>query len=93
MGINPTAIAYNYLTSTLVSTNSASQTVSVADLPGQKIRALLTFPPVVSGNSNLAISLAIAGTLQYALDIQPFTNVAVIADTPNGRVLFIPLPH
>jgi hypothetical protein len=93
MGINPTAIAYNYLTSTLVSTNSASRTVSVADLLGQKIRAVLTLPPAAPGNSNLAISLAIAGALQYALDIQPFTNVAVVADTANGRVLFVPLPR
>jgi hypothetical protein len=27
------------------------------------------------------------------LDIHPFTNVAVIADTANGQVLFVPLPH
>jgi len=93
IGINPTAIAYNFLTSTLVSTNSASRTVTVADMLGQKIRALLTFPPAPSGNSNLAISLAIAGSLQYALDIHPFTNIAVIADTANGRVLFLPLPR
>jgi hypothetical protein len=93
MGINPTAIAYNYLTSTLVSTNSASRTVSVADLLGQKIRAVLTFPPAPSGTSNLVISLAIAGALQYELDIHPLTNVAVIADTANGRVLFLPLPR
>jgi hypothetical protein len=93
IGINPTAIAYNFLTSTLVSTNTASHTVTVADFLGQKIRAVLTLPPTTSANSNLALSLAFAGALQYALDIHPFTNIAVIADTVNGRVLFVPLPR
>ncbi|HXP81069.1 MAG TPA: hypothetical protein VN976_14285 [Verrucomicrobiae bacterium] len=93
VGINPTAIAYNFLTSTLASTNTASHTVTVADFLGQKIRAVLTLPPATSANSNLALSLAFQGALQYALDIQPFTNVAVIADTANGRVLFVPLPR
>jgi DNA-binding beta-propeller fold protein YncE len=93
IGINPTAIAYNFLTSTLVSTNTASHTVTVADFLGQKIRAVLTLPPAISANSNLALSLAFSGALQYALDIHPFTNIAVIADTANGRVLFVPLPR
>ena len=93
IGINPTAIAYNYLTSTLVSTNTASHTVTVADFLGQKIRAILTLPPATSTNSNLALSLAFQGSLQYALDIHPLTNIAVIADTANGRVLFVPLPR
>ncbi len=93
IGINPTAIAYNFLTSTLVSTNTASHTVTVADFLGHKIRAVLTLPPTASANANLALSLAFAGSLQYALDIHPFTNVAVIADTANGRVLFLPLPR
>jgi DNA-binding beta-propeller fold protein YncE len=93
LGINPTAIAYNYRTSTLVSTNTASHTITVADFLGQKIRAVLTLPPAASSNSNLALGLSITGALQYAVDIHPFTNVAVIADTANGRVLFLPLPH
>jgi DNA-binding beta-propeller fold protein YncE len=93
IGINPTAIAYNFRTSTLVSTNTASHTVTVADFLGQRIRAVLTLPPTTSANSNLALSLAFSGALQYALDIHPFTNVAVIADTANGRVLFVPLPR
>jgi hypothetical protein len=90
IGINPTAIAYNFRTSTLVSTNTASHTVTVADFLGQRIRAVLTLPPA---NSNVALSLAIAGSLQYALDVHPFINIAVIADTANGRVLFLPLPR
>ena len=80
-------------TSTLVSTNTASHTITVADFLGQKIRAVLTLPPAASSNTNLALGLSITGALQYAVDIHPFTNVAVIADTANGRVLFLPLPH
>jgi hypothetical protein len=93
IGINPTAIAYNYFTSTLVSTNTGSHTVTVADFPGQRVRAVLPLPPATAANSALALSLANAGALQYALAIHPFTNVAVIADTANGTVLFVPLPR
>jgi DNA-binding beta-propeller fold protein YncE len=92
IGINPTSIAYNYFTSTLVSTNTASHTITVADLLALKIRSVLTLPPISTTNSNLALTLAFSGALQYALDINPLTNVAVIADTANGRVLFVPLP-
>jgi DNA-binding beta-propeller fold protein YncE len=91
VGINPTAIAYNYRTGTLVSTNTASHTISVADLPGKKIRAVLALPPTI--NSSVAQLLAITGVLQYPLDIHPFTNIAVIGDTASGRVLFVPLPR
>ena len=93
IGINPTAIAYNYRTSTLVSTNTGSHTVTIADFLGEKVRAVLSLPPITAANSGLASILQFAGTLQYALDIHPYTNVAVIADTANGRVLFLPLPH
>ncbi len=93
IGINPTAIAYNYFTSTLVSTNTASRTVTVADFLGQKIRAVLPLPPATLANSNFALNLAFQGFLQYPLAIHPLTNVAVIGDTANGRVLFLPLPR
>lgn len=93
MGINPTSIAYNFLTSTLVSSNTASHTLTVADFLGQKVRAVLTLPPASAANSNLALALAFAGSVQYQLDIDPLTNVAVVADTVNGHVLFVPLPR
>jgi DNA-binding beta-propeller fold protein YncE len=93
VGLNPTSIAYNYLTSTLVSSNTLSHTVTVADFLGQKIRAVMSLPPIAPANAGLALILNISGTPQYGLDIHPFTNIAVIADTPNGRVLFVPLPR
>jgi DNA-binding beta-propeller fold protein YncE len=88
VGINPTAIAYNYLTSTLVSTNTLSHTVTVSDFLGRRIRAVLTLPPAPP-----SLDLAVTGLPQFALDIHPLTNLAVIADTANGRVLFVPIPR
>jgi len=88
VGINPTSIAYNYLTGTLVTTNTGSHTMTVADLPANRTVAVLPLP-TSPANSQLAIS----GAVQFALDIHPFTNVAAVADTANGKLLFIPLPH
>jgi DNA-binding beta-propeller fold protein YncE len=88
IGINPTAIAYNYLTGTLISTNTGSHSITVADLLSNRIRAVLTLPaPPV--NSTVVLS----GVLQFAVDIHPLTNLAVIADTANGRVLLVPVPR
>jgi WD40 repeat protein len=93
VGINPTAIAYSSLTSTLVSTNTSSHTVTVADFLAHRIRAILPLPPIAAANVNLATNLAIAGVPFYALDVHRFSNIAVIADTANGAVLFVPLPR
>ncbi len=88
VGINPTAIAFNSLTGTLISTNTGSHTITVADILGNQIRAVLTLPPAPV-NSTVTLS----GALQFALDIHPLTNLAVIADTANGRVLLVPVPR
>jgi DNA-binding beta-propeller fold protein YncE len=88
VGINPTSIAYNTLTGTLVSTNTGSHTITVADILSNRIRALLTLPAPPANSA-----IALTGRLQFGLDIHPLTNLAVIADTANGRVLFIPLPR
>jgi DNA-binding beta-propeller fold protein YncE len=88
VGINPTAIAFNTLTGTLISTNTGSHTITVADILGNQIRAVLTLPPAPV-NSTVTLS----GALQFPLDIHPLTNLAVIADTANGRVLLVPVPR
>jgi DNA-binding beta-propeller fold protein YncE len=87
IGINPTALAYNYLTSTLVSTNTLSHTLTVVDFLGHQVRAVLPLPAPSLG------TLALAGSLQFGVDIHPRLNLAVVADTANGNVLFVPLPH
>ena len=88
IGINPTALAYNYLTSTLISTNTLSHTLTVVDFLSNLVRAVLPLPaaPTVS-------TVALNGSLQFGVDIQPRLNLAVVADTANGKVLFVPLPH
>jgi hypothetical protein len=37
--------------------------------------------------------LTATGLPQFALDIHPLTNLAVISDTANGRILFVPIPR
>jgi DNA-binding beta-propeller fold protein YncE len=77
VGINPTSIAYNNNSSTLVTVNTASNTVSVMDFLDRRIRALLP----------------LAASTQGAVAIHPRTNVAVIADTANDRILLVLLPR
>jgi len=76
IGINPTSIAYNFETGTVVTTNAASQTMTVFDF--------------LSGRVRQAFSMRASG--RFAVDIHPFTNIAVIADSVGNRVLLRPLP-
>jgi YVTN family beta-propeller protein len=75
--INPTSIAYNFASGTLVTVNTASGTFSVMDMVEQRIR----------------IVLAISGSPQFSVDIHPRTNMAVIADQANNRLLLFLLPN
>ncbi len=77
IGINPTSLDYNFQTSTLVTVNSASNTVSVVDFLGGRTRAVL----------------GLDGSTQLSVAINPRTNIAVIVDQNNNRVLVVPLPR
>lgn len=77
VGINPTSIAYNFASSTLVTTNSGSQTMTVVDFLDRRVRAVLGIRP----------------SSQFAVDIHPFSNLAVIADSAGHRVVLWPLPR
>ncbi|MGH9704706.1 MAG: YncE family protein, partial [Candidatus Acidiferrales bacterium] len=77
VGINPTSLDYNPQTSTLVTVNSLSHTLSVMDFQSNQVKALLS----------------VDGSTQFSVAIQPQTNMAVIADTKNNRVLLVPLPR
>jgi YVTN family beta-propeller protein len=77
VGINPTSIAYNFAASTLVTTNSSSQTMTVVDFLEGRVRAVLSVRP----------------SSQFAVDIHPFSNLAVIADSAGNRVFLWPLPR
>jgi DNA-binding beta-propeller fold protein YncE len=76
VGINPTSLAYNYQSSTILTVNALSNTISIVDSQTFKTRA----------------TLGISGSSQFAAAIHPLTNLAVIADQANNRVLLLPLP-
>jgi DNA-binding beta-propeller fold protein YncE len=77
VGINPTSIANNFASGTMVTTNNLSHTMTVVDFVDRRVRAVL---PITPSNG-------------FSIDIHPFTNLAVIADSANNRVLLYPLPQ
>lgn len=77
VGINPTSIAYNFETSTLVTLNSLGQSMTVADFLTRQVRSVFRM----------------TASSQFSVDIHPFTNLAVIADGANQRILLLPLPQ
>jgi DNA-binding beta-propeller fold protein YncE len=77
VGINPASLAYNPFTSTLVTTNTESGTMTVVDLLSRTIRFVLS---VNSGS-------------QFSVAIHPWTNVATVADAQDNELVFIPLPR
>jgi len=76
VGINPNAIAYNFQTGTILTVNSLSNTISIVD----------------SQTFGTKATLGIGATSKFAAAIQTFTNLAVIADQANNRVILFPLP-
>lgn len=77
VGINPTSVAYNFQTSTLLTVNNASNTLSVMDFPSRRVRSILS----------------LAGSSQFAVDIHLRTNIAALVDTANNRLLLVPMPR
>jgi DNA-binding beta-propeller fold protein YncE len=76
VGINPTAIAYNFQSGTILTVNALSNTISIVD--SQTFRTKAT--------------LGIGGTSRFSTAIHTLTNLAVIADQANNRVLLFPVP-
>jgi DNA-binding beta-propeller fold protein YncE len=77
VGINPTSIDYNYRSSTLVTTNTNSQSLSVMDFLTKTVKAIIP----------LAVSQ------QFAVAIDSVRNRAFVVDTNNNRVIVLPLPR
>ncbi|MGB8590530.1 MAG: hypothetical protein WA755_09510 [Candidatus Acidiferrales bacterium] len=77
VGINPTSVAANFQTSTLLTLNSASNTLSVVDLFHQ----------------NVQVMVPLQGATQFALGIDAKLNLAIVVDTLNNRVLLVPIPR
>jgi DNA-binding beta-propeller fold protein YncE len=76
VGINPTAIAYNFQSSTILTVNALSNSISIVD--SQTFRTKAT--------------LGIGGNSRFSTAIHTLTNLAVIADQANNRVLLFPVP-
>ncbi len=77
VGINPTAIDYNYRSSTLVTVNTYSQTLSIMDFQTKTVKAVIP----------LSVSQ------QFGVAIDPARNRALVVDQANNRVLILPLPR
>ena len=94
VGINPTALAYNFQSSTLVIANTASQTVSVMDFLDLRIRAILGSNVAPQCLNTIAVgSPPVQQQPTCGVEIHPRTNLAVFADGDNNRVLLMPLPR
>jgi DNA-binding beta-propeller fold protein YncE len=94
-GINPTSVDYNFNTSTLVTSNTASNTLSIlayvcppnpngiSNCPVPKVTEVLdpgsVAPTVIPGPNSIAID--------------PRLNLAVQIDQANNRILLVPLPN
>jgi YVTN family beta-propeller protein len=78
-GINPTSIAYNFQTTEAVTVNTASHTASAIEISpsGSQVRALI----LADGSS------------QQSVAIDPLTNLLLVVDQANNRLLLIPSPH
>jgi YVTN family beta-propeller protein len=77
VGINPTSIDYNYRSSTLVTANTSSQTLSIMDFLTKTVKAVIPLPV----------------SQQFAVAIDPVTNRAFVVDQNNNRVIVVPLPR
>lgn len=93
-GIDPTSLDYNFQTSTLVTVNSASNSISVLDYvcPPTGVNPACGAPQVRAVLA-LSGSQSFSTLLQFAVAIDPKLNLAVVVDKANSRVLLIPLPH
>jgi DNA-binding beta-propeller fold protein YncE len=88
VGIDPTALDYDYQTSTLVTSNLASRTLSILDY---------VCPPASGGasclNPQVRAVLPLGGSQQFSVAVDPNLNLAVVVDQANNQVLLVPLLH
>jgi DNA-binding beta-propeller fold protein YncE len=78
VGINPTALAVNPQTGAILTTNFAGKSTSVVD---------------TVSNPRTVQTLGLPGSAQFGVAIDQFTNLAVIVDQSNNRVLLFPMPN
>ena len=79
VGINPTALALNPETGAILTTNLAGKTTSLVDTTSSPLRTVKT--------------IGLPGSGQFGVAIDPFTNLAVIVDQANNRLLIFAMPN
>ena len=79
VGINPTALAINTETGAILTTNFGGQTTSIVDTHSSPLRTVRT--------------LGLPGSGQFGVAIDPFTNLAVVVDQANNRLLIFAVPN
>jgi hypothetical protein len=79
VGINPTSLAVNPQTGAILTSNSASNTISIVDTLSSPLKTRQTF--------------GIPGSPTFGVAVDQFTNLAVIVDQANNRVLLFPMPN
>jgi DNA-binding beta-propeller fold protein YncE len=79
VGINPTALAVNPQTGAILTSNFAAKSASILDTVSNPVKTVQT--------------LGLPGSVQFGVAIDPFTNLAVIVDQANNRLLLFPMPH
>jgi DNA-binding beta-propeller fold protein YncE len=78
VGINPTALAVNPQSGAILTSNFGGKSASIVDT--------VTNPKTVN-------TLGLPGSAQFGVAIDQLTNLAVIVDSANNRVLLFPMPH
>jgi hypothetical protein len=79
VGINPTSLGLNPQTGAILTSNSASNTISIVDTLSIPFKTRQTF--------------GIPGSPTFGVAIDQFTNLAVIVDQAHMRVLLFPMPN
>ena len=87
-GIDPASLDYNFQTSSIVTTNNATNAMSVLDYVCPPTGAL---PNCVA--PQVRAILPFGGSQQFSVAVDPRLNIAVVADQNNNRILLVPLPH
>jgi hypothetical protein len=96
--VDPTSLDYNFQTSTLVTVNSASNTMSVMEYTCSPV-TIIGQPITCSTGPKTRLILGLPGSAQfsqlqqYSVSIDLKLNLAVVVDQNNDRVLLIPLPR
>ncbi|MGA7961016.1 MAG: hypothetical protein WCA33_04905 [Candidatus Acidiferrales bacterium] len=96
-GINPTSLDYNFNSSTLVTSNAASNTLSVLDYvcpPNPNGATNCPTPQVhaiIDAGGLMPAAALVIGPNSVAIDSR--LNLAVQVDQTNNRILLVPLPQ